>query len=107
MDLSSSGGREGGAAEGPAAVEDVLGAGSAGGDATSWVGAVAVCKGSDLVVSGELAGMRVSWEMRGRLGSECECGHEHAASLKVSICSSFCARPLPPSRPLLHACTAA
>ena len=57
VDLGSSGGREG-AAEGSAAVEDVLGAGSVGGDATSWVGAVAVCKGSDLVVSAELAGTR-------------------------------------------------
>ncbi len=30
---------------------EVLGAGSVGGDAASWIGAVASCRGSDLVVS--------------------------------------------------------
>ena len=48
-------GHEGGAAQGSgpesdAAEAEPLGPGSVGGDAASWIGAVGVCKGTDLVV---------------------------------------------------------
>ncbi|GAB4819398.1 hypothetical protein N2152v2_006444 [Parachlorella kessleri] len=41
------------AAEGQGAAEELLGAGTVGGEAASWIGAVASCRGSDLVVRGE------------------------------------------------------
>ena len=44
-------------------MEDVEGAGSVGGDAAGWVGAVAVCPGSDLVASGAGDGVIRLWKV--------------------------------------------
>ncbi|KAK9828725.1 hypothetical protein WJX72_001725 [[Myrmecia] bisecta] len=54
---------------GPGEEGGALGAGSVGGDAAAWVGAVAVCKGSDFVASGAADGVVRLWAVReGRTG---------------------------------------
>ena len=56
---NSDGGHEPSAAEPSVAAEaGLVGPGSVGGDAASWIGAVGVCKGTDLVVS-DLIGHRL------------------------------------------------
>eukprot|EP00887_Chlorella_sp_A99_P001865 scaffold19.g1865.t1 len=47
----------------PADVAGARGAGSVGGDAATWVGAMAVCKGSDLVASGAGDGIIRLWRV--------------------------------------------